>query len=638
MCGICGIIHFDINRPIDNRLLRSIAKAMIHRGPDNEWYYNESGAGLAVQQLEKNIPDDGQQCMSNENGSVWVVVDGEVDNSTVLRAYLESRGHTIQTQSNSELIAHLYEEKGLGFPESLIGVFAIALWDNKKRQLILVRDRLGVKPLYLAQLPGTLLFASELKALMKHPEISREIDLVAFSEFLTFQHTLAPRTILESVKKLTAGHQIIYKDDLIAEHQYWDLVFPEEASKDLNETKHIEQFYEVFATAVKRSLQRSEPVGSLLSGGMDSSSIVAMTSNLGVQGLRTYSGGYLIGNSDGELSRARLVADHFGTRHTELPFTSEDYIQAMPRYVQYMDDPVADPASIIRMLLAEFAREDVAVLLGGEGGDDASGGYYWSGLQRRVERLRMFQRLPRSLRCSLPAIMSPFLPQKFLYWLNRGNIDISNMAANEHYSMVWAFEAEEKRLYCPILRDIDNHCHQITQEIYVNSGTTDPLSQVTYFHYKTWVAENLMMGADKMLMSHSVDFRPPFLDHELVELSARIPSHYKIRREKDGSYTSKSVLKQAMRNVLPEKVMNLKKSPFQIPIPEWFQIVMHDYCKEVLLSDSARSSGYYDINHVETLIGNHHNSPIENSAKQIRILLFFEMWRQLVLTRPGHED
>jgi asparagine synthase (glutamine-hydrolysing) len=638
MCGICGIVHFDFNRPIEKHLLRSIAKAMIHRGPDNDWYYDEVGAGLAIQQLKKNIPDDGQQCMSNENGSVWALIDGEIDNATALRKNLASRGHTIQTRSNSEIIAHLYEEEGLDFPESLIGVFAIALWDSNKRQLILVRDRLGVKPLYLARLPGTLLFASELKAIMQHPEISREIDLVAFSEFLTFQHTLAPNTILKSVQKLTAGHQIIYKDDSIIERQYWDLSFPEEANKDLDETQHIRQFKEAFATAVERSLRRDIPVGSLLSGGMDSSSIVAMTSYLGVQDFRTYSGGYLSGSSDGELSRARLVANHFQTRHTELPFTSDIYINALPRFVSYMDDPVADPASIIRMLLAERAREDIVMLLGGEGGDDITGGYYWAGLQRRVERLRKFQRLPRSLRCSLPALMSPFLPQKFLAWLDRGNQDISSMAANEHYSMVWAFEAEEKRRYFPILRDVNDHCHQITKELYEQSGATDPLSQVMYFHHKTWVSENLMMGADKMLMSYSVDFRPPFLDHELVELSTQIPSHYKIRRERGGNYIQKSILKKAMRNILPENIMQLKKSPFQIPIPEWFQVDMYDYCREVLLSESARSSGYYDINQLKILLDAHHHQAAPNRAMQIRILLFFEMWRQLVLTPTEYDS
>jgi asparagine synthase (glutamine-hydrolysing) len=606
---------------------------MVHRGPDYEWYHQEPGAGLAMRQLATNLPLDKQQCMSNEDGSVWAVVDGEIYNHVELRAYLASKGHTFRTSSTVELLTHMYEEEGTSFPESLKGVFAIAVWDRANRQLLLVRDHLGVKPLYIAHLDGTLVFASELRAAMQHPEVSREIDLMAFSEYLTFQHTIPPRTILAAVQKLPAGHVAIYREGKLTKRQYWDLVFPEEASRDLDEKRHVEQFREAFAIAVKRPLQRGVPVGAFLSGGMDSSSIVTMMSSLGAQETRTYAAGHLAGGSDGQLSHARIVAQYLGTRHSELAFTAQDFVEALPRCVLYMDDPVADAASVIRMLLAGQAREDVAVLLGGEAGDDVTGGYHWKILRKRFDRMRQFQRLPRWLRCSLPALTSPFLPRNLREWLARGNRDISTIAAEEPYAMVWAFEAEEKRRYCPVLHDVDDHCRELTRELYSRSGTADPLSQVMYFYAKTWVAESMMMSADKMLMSHSVEYRPPFLDRDLVELCAQIPFRSKIRRESDGSYTTKSILKQAMRGTLLDEVPSLPKSFFSVPFWEWVQGDLAGYCRDILLSDRARSSGYYDAKEVEMLLETHRRSATRDSAKQIRNLLFFEMWRELVLAR-----
>jgi asparagine synthase (glutamine-hydrolysing) len=604
---------------------------MVHRGPDGEGYHLEPGVGLAMRRLAIKYPSDVRQSIRNEGGTIWVVFDGELHNHVELRKHLTAKGHTLPIPSDAEILTHLYEEEGDRFPEFLNGVFAIALWDGANRRLLLVRDRLGVKPLYMAHMDGTLIFASELRAVIQYPEVSREIDLMGFSEYLTFAHTIPPRTILAGVQKLPAGHMVIYEHGQLTMHQYWDLLFPEEASKNLDEKLHVERFREALATAVQRPLMKGMPVGNFLSGGMDTSSIVAMMSHLGVPEIRTYSGGYQKGDSRSELSRARMVAEHFNTHHVELAFSAQDYVEAFPRFISYMDDPVADEASLIRMLLARRACENVAVLLGGEGGDDVTGGYTWGDLRKRFDRLRQFQRLPRWLRCSLPALMSPFLPRNLREWLARGNRDISTITAEEHYSMVWAFEAEEKRRYCPILYEVDDHCHELTRELYARSGTADPLSQVMYFYTKTWVAEDLLMSAEKMTMSHSVEFRAPFLDHELVELSARIPSRYKIRREPDGSYTTKNILRQAMHGILPDKVMNLPKSPFQVPTGEWFQSTLAGYCRDGLLSDSARSSGYYDTQQVEMLLENHCDSPTPKSMLQIRNLLFFEMWRQLVL-------
>jgi asparagine synthase (glutamine-hydrolysing) len=637
VCGICGIIHLQPERPVDRDLLQSINDTMIHRGADDAWYHLESGMGLAMRLLAINHPSGERRSMSNEDGSIWVALDGEIYNYTELRRYLAAKGHAFQSASASELLTHLYEEEGGGFPESLKGVFAIALWDKVNRRLLLIRDRLGVKPLYMAYVGGTLVFTSELGAVMQHPEVSREIDLMGFSEFLTFGHSIPPRTILAPIQKLPAGHMATYEHGMLTMHQYWDLLFPEEASKDLNEELHVERFREAFARATKRCLMRGVPVGVSLSGGMDTSSIVAMMSHLGVPTVHTYAGGYQGFDSrdpSGELGRARTVAEYFNTHHNEMVFSSQDYVDSLPRCIKYMDDPVADEASPVRMLIAGQARRDVAVILGGEGGDDVAGGYGWDSFQKRFDRIRRFQRLPQWLRQSAPHLVGPFLPRKLREWLARGNRDISTINAEEHYSMVWAFGAEEKRRYCPILHDVQDHCHDLLREMYARSGTADPLCQATYVFVKTWVSESMLMSTDKMNMSYGVEYRAPFLDHELVELSARIPSRYKVRREENGTYTTKSILRRAMRGILPGEVIDAPKFPFlNITSDDWLHSVMIGNLGGVLLSDNARSSGYYDIKNVESLLERYRHLPTLESMLQIRHLLFFEMWRQLVLDR-----
>jgi asparagine synthase (glutamine-hydrolysing) len=608
---------------------------MIHRGPHGEWHHLEPGAGLALRSLCKSNPFN-RETGKSENESIIAILDGVIYNQAELQANLQAKGHTFRTSSDAEVIAHLYEQERDKFPEFLNGIFSIAVWDRSHRRLLLVRDRLGVKPLYFAKLNGTLIFASELKAVIRHPEINREIDLMGFSEYLTFGHAIPQRTVLSGVKKLQPGHMIVYEHAKISMRQYWDLRFPDKSRDTLDEKEHVERFREAFLTSVKRTLTGGAPVGALLSGGMDTSSIVAMMSHLGVQEIHTYCAGYK--ESDvydircKHIGRANLVATHFHTCHHELAVSSQDYLEALPRFILYMDDPVADAASLLRMLLAGLARENVSVLLGGEAGDDVMGGYHFGDSIARFDRLRRFQSLPRWLRCSLPALLSPFLPERTRAWLARGNRNIAALNADEHASMVWSFEAEEKRRYCPVLREVHDHCHNLAREVYARSNTEDPLSQLTYFFLKIWAAESMMMSADKMLASQSIEYRPPFLDHELVELSAGTPSHFKIRRERNGTYTIKNILKQTMRGILPDEVIKDSKKPFHVPTVEWFGGAMAGYCRDVLLSHSARSSGYYDSKQVQMLLESHQRSSTVITMQQIRNLLFFEMWRQLVLT------
>jgi asparagine synthase (glutamine-hydrolysing) len=632
MSGICGIVYHQPDRPVDRGLLQAINSAMRHRGPDGDSYYIESGVGLAVRGLSAPGEHEEWKPGQDSTGTICTVLDGRVYNRTELRAWLEKKGHSLPTGTDAEIIAHHYRETGERFVQSLVGEFAIATWNSAQRTLSLVRDRLGVKPLYYAILPDGLIFASELVALLQYPDLSRDIDLAGFSEYLTFAHTVPPHTILADVKKLAAGHMLVYRNKTGSTREYWDLCFAPESAKSTDEAYHVRQFQAAFEKAVARRLAgNNQPTGAFLSGGMDSSSIVGMMAYLGEPLIYTYSGGCRQANGDSELTRAAIVARHFDTRYYELSFTYQDFLNALPRFIRYMDDPVADAASIIRMLLAGRARQDGVVVLGGEAGDDITGGYSFATHQMRFDRLRRFQRMPVWLRCKLPGQLKPVLPSRLNAWLARGNRDLSTINAEEHFTMVWAFDTEEKRRYCPPLQDEDDHCHALLRNIYARSGTSDPLSQALYVFTKLWAAENMMMSADKMTMSHSVEFRAPFLDHELVETAVAIPSQYKVRRDKHGRYIIKYVLKQAMRDILPLQTMELPKSPFHVPITMWFQNALGQFCRDVLLSENASNSGLYDIDQISTLLSQHRTSPREASMVQIRNLLFFEMWRQTIL-------
>lgn len=631
MCGICGLVYPRADRPVELDILRTVNNTMVHRGPDDEGYHLEPGVGLAMRRLAIVDLAGGRQPMTNEDGSIWVVFNGEIYNHQEIRKDLIARGHKLQTSCDTEVLAHLYEEKGDTFSDYLNGMFAIALWDTTNRRLLLVRDRLGIKPLYLAQTDDMLIFASELRAIIQHPKVSREVDVMAFSEYLTFQHTIPPRTILSGVQRLPAGHMAVYEKGSLTVREYWDIRFPEEHGTDLGEEVYVERFRELFATSVKRRLMSDVPLGVFLSGGIDSSSIVAMMSQLGVREKRTYALGYPEGDLYGELSHASLVAKHFRTNHEELIISSQDYRDAIPNFALYIDDPVSDDVGLLFMLLAKRARKDVTVILCGQGADETLGGYGLDWVQHRFDRIRQFQRMPRWLRYSVPAFMAPLLPKNLRSLLARGNRNISEINSEENRTLAWQFEAEEKRLYSPILRDVEEHCQDVVRETYTRSRTRDPLHQILYVYIKIALAENLLMHGDKMAMAHSVELRVPFLDHELVELVAKTPSRYIVKREADGGYTTKNLLKRAMCGILPEVILSRPKTAFPIPLKEWFQTALADYCKDVLLSNGAKTSGFYDTKQVKKLLYSHINSPTTKSTSHIKNLLFFEMWRQSAL-------
>jgi asparagine synthase (glutamine-hydrolysing) len=637
MSGICGVIHREADRPINEVILHSMNNTPVHRGVHEEGYHVEPGVGLAMRRLA--VPDVavGQKPMTNEDDSICVVFDGQIYNHVELRRRLEGKGHVLRTFCDTEVLPHLYEDEGDRFPELLNGMFAIALWDRTNRRLLLVRDQLGMKSLYIAPMNESVVFASAFNAVMEYPEVNREIDLMAFSEYLTFDHTIPPRTMLAGVQKLPAGHMAIYEHGKLKVREYWDLRFPPESDKIYDEQLHVERFRELFMASVKRVLLSDAPMGVFFSGGVDTSSVTAAMSRLGVPKIHTYTLGYPGGDLYGDLGLARIVSDIFQTDHQEIMVSARDYKEAIPEFVLHMGDLVGDWACILTLLLAKRAKEDVSVVLSGQGPDETLGSLSLVSLQRRIDRLRRFQRLPRWLRSGMPGAMKPILSSKTRDWLARGNRDIARINFEEPLTLAWQFDVDEKRRFCPVLNEVEEHCHDAVRETYERSGTEDLIFQVIYVYTKMGLAENLLMHDDKMTMAYGVELRTPFLDRELMEMIAQIPSYYIILREAGGDYVTKGVLKRAMRGILPDVVLNQPKSWFAVPLGEWFQDPLAEYCRDVLLSNSARSSGIYDAKAVEGLLENHRCGPTARGARvakstlQIKNLMFFETWRQLFL-------
>ena len=417
--------------------------------------------------------------------------------------------------------------------------------------------------------------------------------------------------------------------------EYWDMHIPPEQDKCQDEQRHIEFFTDSFMQAVKRRLPPHRPVGVFLSGGIDSSSVTAGAARDGAPDVYTYAVGYPQGDLYDDLNYAAIAAQHFHTHHTELIISPEEYAGAVPEFVNHMADIVADSACILTLLLAQRARQDVQVVLSGQGPDETLGSTYLANFQQRCDRLHRFQRIPCWLRMGLPGMLSPLLPTSIKAWLARGNRDISRINLEELHTLAWRFETAEKQRLIPALNDIEDPCRDIVYDTYMRSRTADPVFQVIYIYTRLTVAENLTMHDDKMTAPYGVELRSPYLDHELIELIAQIPSRYIVTRQPDDTYLSKSILNKAMRGIVPDEILNRRKQWFAVPLTEWLQSSLESYCHDVLLSDGALQSGLYDASAIRALLGQHRQEqavskkPLQHSF-QIRSLTFLEVWRQLL--------
>lgn len=617
MCGIFGSVGVA-----DKNLLKKMAGSLWHRGPDSEGMFFEDGVGLGVRRLSIIDLKTGDQPIFNEDKTIVIVFNGEIYNFRELRNDLEKKGHRFYTLTDTEVIVHLYEEHKEDCVNFLNGMFAFAIWDKAQKKLFIARDRLGVKPLYYAVRNGELIFSSELKALLEDGSISREIDLEALDCYLRFLYIPAPLTIFKGVYKLLAGHNLIWEKGRIETERYWEV--KSTPKRCLCEGDFVEQTRDLFKEAVRLRLISDVPLGVFLSGGIDSSAIVAMMRQIGCPQIKTFSIGYdKEYNSYNELDDSRLVADHFKTDHQEF-IVRPEIIKLLPKIAWHLDEPFGDSSAILTYLISHEAKKFVTVALSGIGGDEIFGGYpryIGAGLSL------YYQRLPFLLRKALSHIHTKDSRGRIERFVRNGALSMEDRYIN----WISVFKDETlNSLYSGFVKEgLRNKVCDIHKG-YLNQGSSlDYLDRIFYLDVNTYLVDDLLFMGDRMSMANSLELRVPFCDHRLVEFAASIPNDLKIRR-----YCLKSLFKKSLKGILPERILNKKKQGFMVPIGEWFKKPLKDYIREVLSEENIRKRGYFDPAYIHRMLNDHFNGR-RLYTHQIWSLLMLELWSREFIDKHG---
>jgi asparagine synthase (glutamine-hydrolysing) len=622
MCGIAGQARADGLIPSGETLSRMCA-AIEHRGPDSRGAHLEEGVALGIQRLRVIDLVSGDQPIFNEDRTVAVVLNGEIYNYRELRRELEARGHRFQTRSDTEVIAHLYEELGPGLVRSLHGMFALAVWDARRRRLLLARDRLGKKPLFYAEREGVLSFASELRALLEDGEISREPDVEALDAFLTLGYVPGPRSAFRAVRKLPAAHRLSYEDGRSRLERYWRLDYSPKR-KFADERELDEELRAHVRRAVRRRLVSDVPVGAFLSGGIDSAAVVSAMAAESSSPVSTFSIGF--GAEDGdELPAARALAERFGTDHHEF-VVRPDAIELLPRIVRHHGEPFADVTAIPTFCLAEVTRRHVTVALTGDGGDELFGGYRRYVTNRSLARL---DRLPLALRRALSragaAIPASGRIESWPSKLGRAAATLPLAAPDRYLAYVSQLDGLRPRdLYTDSRREsLDaTPARDEILRAWQAAPASELVDRMLSTDLQTYLPDDLLAKADIASMASSLELRCPLLDHELVEFAATLPSSEKI----DGSET-KRALRRMLRGTVPDELLHAPKQGFHPPLASWLRGELAGHARELLLDGPARGRGHFDPARVAALLDGHARGARDASALIWRLMVW-ETWHR----------
>ncbi len=626
MCGICGVVARNGIRPVTESLLRHMNDTIQHRGPDDAGYYLDEQAGLAMRRLSIVDLSTGDQPIPNEDQTVWIVYNGEIYNHQEVRRRLEQKGHQFKTQSDTEVIVHAYEEYGDDCVQHLNGMFGFAIWDTVRRRLLLARDRIGIKPLYYYLSLDHFVFGSELKSVIAHPDVPREIDFSAMDQFLTLEYIPSPRTIFQNVHKLPSGHRLILENGIARVEQYWNVETQEMPKGD---EACIEALTELIRDAVKIRLMADVPLGAFLSGGIDSSAIVSFMSELSSDPVRTFS----IGFGDptyNELPFARMVAEQFGTNHHE-EHLNADINEMVMRLVSHFDEPFGDFSIFPTFLVSEMARKFVKVSLSGDGGDEIFAGYdtyVAQGLDQRV-----YGRLPRWVRQKMmPGLLSLIPPQSAKKgMINKAKRFVEGGALPSAWQhtrwMMFMNQQDKSALYTPDVRAAINGDSPgaLMEHYFQEAANSDRLAQQQYVDVKTYMVDNILVKVDRMSMATSLEARVPLLDHRVVEFGLNLPPHLKLH----GNET-KVILRRIMADRLPKAVLEKPKEGFSIPLKHWLRNDLRPLLSDLLSPGVVRNRGYFDPNTVSRWIGEHMTREA-NHSHRLWALMVFELWHRQVL-------
>ena len=633
MCGIAGILRFDRSARVRPATLQAMGDALAHRGPDDEGRFVDGNVGLAHRRLSIIDLEGGRQPLFNEDRSVAVVFNGEIYNYADLTADLAARGHVFATRSDTETIVHAYEERGERCVEDFRGMFAFALWDRRRRRLLLARDRLGIKPLYYFLGPGLLAFASEIKALLEHPEVPREVDPEALDLYLSLRYVPGPRTLFRGIRKLPPGHTLTWDERGLSLREYWDLaahVRPEgERAVPGNGREPRRRLADLLEESVRLRLMSEVPLGVFLSGGLDSTTVLAMMRRIAPGGrLRTFSVGYegRTGEEEraNEFDYARLAAESFGAEHHELKLRDADFRDFLPDLVRHLDEPVADPACVPLYFISRLARDEITVVLSGEGADEILAGY---GVYRRMLALERMHRLGGGLGGRLAGLAAAARgPGERL----RLALRLASLPLEQRYRGVsrgFLPEAKARLLgHDATAVDGDGLLDEVFGPHFAAVAGAAPLDRMLYADVKTWLPDDLLVKADKMTMANSLELRVPFLDHRLVELAASLPPEDKLRRG-----TGKALLRDAVAGLVPPAIVERTKRGFPVPMVPLLRR-LGGFSRELLLARDSACRSWFDAAEVERLLAEHERGTAQRD-QEIWSLLVFELWHGVFIDR-----
>ncbi len=627
MCGIAGTYHFDPSHPADPALLRRMAEQIRHRGPDDEGYHVDRNVGLGFRRLAiLDLSKAGNQPMANEDESVWIIFNGEFYGYREHQELLKQKGHRFRSRTDTETILHLYEEFGIDCLARIDGMFAFALWDGRTRELFLVRDRMGIKPLFYYTGKDRLVFGSEIKAILADPSVPREINPGALSGFLSFMTVPAPGTIYQNIFKLLPGHYLRISGSSHRCVQYWDI--PTTINDSVTEEEACDSLTNILGSAVRNQLVSDVALGAFLSGGVDSSAVVAMMRKAEFPDIKTFSISFP-GSAVDESVFARRVSQLMKSDHREFAVTP-DLIETLPKLAWFFDEPFAVSSAFATYFLARLARQHVTVALSGDGGDELFAGYpFRYSMDRRFSSWKWIPQPVRRTSAGILGSIPPFGPSEWRDRLIKLKTYASYFRDDADHAYLRSFTFFNDRQQHDLLKgsNVSDPLNVLSKH-YEKIDHQDIVNKRLYGDMKTSLVDEMLTKVDRMTMASSLEARVPLLDHRLVEFAAALPGRYKIRGR-----NGKRILKQALRPYLPSDILNRKKQGFTVPMASWFRNELFEFLNDHLSEETVRRRGFFDPAVVRRLLADHKSRKADNVG-HLFVLLSFELWYRTFM-EPG---
>ncbi len=619
MCGICAVLNRN-GAPVDRELLGAMTDSLSHRGPDGRGTYLNGQIGLGHRRLSIIDLNGGAQPIGNEDGAIQVVFNGEIYNFVELTEELKGKGHKFVTRSDTEVIVHGYEEWGVDCVQRFNGIFAFVLWDSRRKQLFIARDHLGVKPLYYTGTGDRLLFASEIKALLADPACPRQVDLESLSKLFTLRYVPSPETMFAGIRKLPPGHRMTVNAEGMHIERYWN--WTPQINWDIDEETAIEQYRELLEDAVRLQMRSDVPVGLFLSSGIDSGVLLAIMNKYSGQAIKTFTIGFDEGEASNETDDARQMAQAFGSDHSEMMVSAQDYQSYYQRYLWDLEEPVGNETAAAFYFVSLIAGQKVKVALTGQGADEPWAGYH---RYRGVKLSQIYSRLPRPITDGMRQLVEKYSSNERL---RRGVVSLGERDVLSRFIKIYSFYSSDmkEQLFLPWVKAQIGHDGERSRaalhRLHSDVADLDAVTQMLYIDTRANLPDDLLMVGDKTSMANSLEARVPFLDYRLVQFIETLPPRLKLR-----GFQGKYLHKKAVEKWLPAAIIHRKKKGFANPVDRWLRGSMWKFATECLLSESAAVHQYFDKKYIHQLLKDHQAGRQEH-LRHIYLLISFELWHQ----------